>query len=255
MKNLLVALLVVTSGAAFGYDGGYQYQANVDRRAQIDEARRILEGNGGYFVGPRELAAVAAVPVQGMPSEVPFTARELLDCARPCALVLTVSSFGDRRAPTAINELIRASEFRSRINLGDSKLTAWFLREPFADRRLRDGWILVSLQVRDKGLSYDRRFAPGRESPLEAVAAVWLAALLPAEVFGGQYFYTADSAGKDIVIVGRNPGGELIIDRRLRAIGDPQVGHLPGLVSAGGGVGAPPTTAPEKRRKDRLRVQ
>ncbi len=255
IKLAIAAIVFCVSAAAFGWErGGYQYQADADRRVHFEEAKRIVEGNGGHFVGPRELAAIATVPVQGMPAEVPFTARDLLDCPRPCALVLTVDSVGDRRAPATIKDLIRATEFRDRINLGDSKLTAWFLQEPFASRRLRNGWILASLRVEQKGVSFDRRFAAGREGPLDAASAFWLVTLLPPEVFNGQFFYTADSlANRDMVIAGRSASGALVLDRRLRAIGDPQVGHLQAHAPAAGApVETPP---PERRRSDKWRVK
>lgn len=230
-RNLILTLLTgllcmadVASAAEHGYD------SDVDSLASMRSAKKIIERQGGYFVPPEAVRERFNTDVQ-VPRRLPFTERQLLDCGR-CILFPTVSKISYRDVPTTIMEMSRAPEARVFFDRTWSPVRPWFKEEPWAHQPLRDDWLLVRLDLEDKGRAARSSDFAANEEPLRPNEAFWLLLLLPPDMFVGEYFYTGATTdgGESLVIFGRSRVKNMEITHTPRQSGNTDVGRLAKIV-------------------------
>lgn len=228
---LVVLAGIFMSKSLYARDSGYGYTSDVESRATVLSAQRILERNGGIFIGTKEIRTLFNTNAR-LPYTIPFTERDLFDCGR-CVLFPTVSKIGYRGKSATINNLWRAPEAKRLFRRGDSLLNPWWKKESFANEQLKTKWHLVRLEVEDKGISpRSQRFYVGHEKPPKANVAFWMMLLLPADTLKGDWFFTANQThkGRDIVTIGRPISGAIDISYTPNIIGNTRVGRLAEII-------------------------
>ncbi len=224
---LVVLASIFMSKSLYAGDSEYGYTSNVESRATVASAKRIIEESGGVFVGSKDIRRLFNTNAR-LPYSIPFTERDLFDCGK-CILFPTVSNIGYRKKSATINNLWRAPEAKRLFRRGDSLMNPWFKKESFANEQLKTKWHLVRFEVEDKGVSpRSQRFYSGHEKPPKANVAFWMMLLLPANALEGDWFFTANQThkGRDIVTIGRPISGAIDISYTPNIIGNTRVGRL-----------------------------
>ncbi len=237
---IIVGAILTTS---FAYARGYDFTSDVDNLATVESARRILEENGGLFIGSERITEIFRVAdLQSLSRRLPFTERAIFDCLErygSCVLFPTVPRVGYRGLSTNIRSLSRAPEARQQLRLQNSRAAPWFKDESFHRQSLRAGWHLVALNIQGKGIPLNRQYLyHDRVAP--ANLYIWMLLLLPSDALIGESFYTADHvhSGRNAVYLDKLRPGEVRVYFTLADIGHQGIGVLPEI-------------APSKRRKHR----
>lgn len=228
---LLMAVSVVTAEAA---QSGYGYSSNVEVRATVDSARRILDRNGGLFIGPDRVTQLFGTASGRLPYRLPFAERTIFDCLDrygSCVLFPTVSRVGYRGVQTSLLALSRTPEARSVARIEANRLAPWFEDEPFARTPLKTVWHLVALNVRGRGIARTRQHLyHEHERIASAVLYYWMILLLPQDALTGQAFYARESVGRgdrNALVIGNPAPGRVRIHQVPRDINHTWIGVLP----------------------------
>ncbi len=211
---------------------GQGYTSDIDRRATVGSAKRILGDNGGLFFGPEDLRQIFNTRPVNVPYRLPYTERAILECGQ-CVLFPTVGKIGYRGAATSILSLLRAPEAKRLFQWGHSRRIPWFKDEPFARTPLRTEWHLIRLDVEGRGTAPTRQqYYRGYERLPKANTAFFMLLLLPPKQFSGEYFFTSDTAhgGKNVVIVGRPMPGTIDVYFAPKRVGRADTGRLAEIV-------------------------
>lgn len=248
MVAVALLLFFFLPRGAHSSDSGYGYQGSVRQSSMgpvtASEARNIMRDIGNVFVGPDEIADITIT--QNTPQftdRVGFSARQLYECSQPCGLFY-LPALGKNQSPVTIRTIF-----------GDSP--QWFWGERFTTKSLTEGWLLIPLRVTNPPRSMGAR-------GVDAITAAWVLRHTPPHLIVGR-FYTSDlTRGGDRVIVSRDGGGSITIDRGARvgsSITDMGVGDLSGgdFVSIGGRPGLhreqAPATAPVREQRPSRRQE
>ena len=228
-KIIIIIVLSMLNTVAWSYS----FTSNVDSSATVESARRILEENGGVFIGPERITEIFGVANINLPNRLPFQEREIFDCLSrygACVLFPTVSSVSYRKASTSIQSLSRSSQARQNLSTTSSRSNPWFKNEPFSTEALRNGWHLISLNVKNAGTPWKRKsFYRGSEGMAKTNVYYWMLLLLPREKLVGRYFYSSDLVhrNRNAVYLGKPRPGLVKIYFAPVDIGTREIGFLP----------------------------